>query len=155
MISIKIIKALAWLVFTAFLSAVAVGVYLWNKPHRNVQQSDVYAEIQVNDLLNEFDKNADMANKKYLSSDGNSKILIVDGKVFSIGTNLNEQQVILLKENGAKVGVRCTLISAADTDQVKPGNYIRIKGAITAGNSYDAGLDLYEDALLTQCAIVK
>lgn len=149
------IKVAAWIALAVILGAVAFGVYLWNMPHRNVQQSGVFAEMQVNDLLNEFEKNADAANKKYLSSDGNSKVLVVGGRIFSVSTNLNNQQVILLKENGAKVGVRCTLISATDANQLKVGDYIKIKGAITAGNRYDADLDLYEDALLTDCAIVK
>jgi hypothetical protein len=35
------------------------------------------------------------------------------------------------------------------------GDIVKIKGAITAGNRYEADLELYENAILVQCDIVK
>jgi hypothetical protein len=55
------------------------------------------------------------------------------------------------------VGVSATFTkqTSANTMAVKVGDIIKIKGAITAGNRYDADLDLYEHAILVQCDIEK
>jgi hypothetical protein len=148
------IGILALLIIISVLLAV---VYLINKPHRNVQSADVFAETPIEELLNEFTSDPARANEKYLSSDGNSKVLIVDGPVFSITTNQKNEKVILLKHPNLKVGVSCTFTEHTNTHilKIKIGEIVKIKGAITAGNSYDADLDLYTHAILIQCDLVK
>lgn len=137
--------------------AVIFIIYLFNKPHRNVQKSDAYEELTVKNLINEFKTDEAKANAKYLSQDGNSKILIVSGVVFSITTNQKNEKVVLLKEQGEKMGVSCvfTVSSSNEITELKIGQTVKIKGAITAGNSYDSNLDLYNDAILIQCALAK
>jgi hypothetical protein len=139
------------------LTAISIGVYMWLKPHRNVQNTEAYATLQASELINEFNADAEKANARYLSSDGNSKVLIIEGTVFKKSTNQNNETVILLKDAGAKAGVSATFTSLTSThaENVKEGDKIKIKGAITAGNSYDADLDLFEHAILVQCDIVK
>ena len=136
---------------------VGIGAYLFYKPHRNVQATNAFAQLKVQEITKEFSSNAKMANAKYLSSDGNSKVLIVQGFVSNISMNQANEKVIVLKDPWAKVGVSCTFtfLTSSHIKGVKAGDTIRIKGAITAGNSYDAGLDLYNDAILVQCDIIK
>lgn len=153
----RIIKRLAWLAFAGIIITAGLLVYLFNKPHRNVQKTEVFAEIKIKDLLNEFLADAAKANAKYLSGDGNSKVLVVEGRVYSITANQKNEKVVLLKEEDSKAGVSCTFTAAtnANAETLKPGDIVKIKGALTAGNSYEAGLDLYNHAILIQCDIIK
>lgn len=150
-------KRIGLILLAGIIIAGSIGAYLFFKPHRNVQATSAYATLKVQDLTNEFTADAAKANAKYLASDGNSKVLIVEGRVSKISTNQNGEQVIVLKDEGAKVGVSATFTkqTSANTMAVKLGDIIKIKGAITAGNRYDADLDLYEHAILVQCDIDK
>jgi hypothetical protein len=153
----KTIKRIGLTLLAGIIIAGSIGAYLYFKPHRNVQATSAYAILKIQDLTNEFTADAAKANAKYLASDGNSKVLIVEGRVSKISTNQNGEQVIVLKDEGAKVGVSATFTkqTSANTMAVKVGDIIKIKGAITAGNRYDADLDLYEHAILVQCDIEK
>lgn len=133
------------------------GAFLWFKPHRNVQTTKAFAELKVNELVNEFSSDANAANAKYLAHDGNSRVLIIEGRVSNISTNQSGEKVIVLKDEGAKAGVSATFTQKTNNhvESVKVGEIIKIKGAIAAGNSYDADLDLYEHAILIQCDIIK
>ncbi len=153
----KTIKRIGLIILAGIIIAGSIGAYMWFKPHRDIQATKAFAELKVNDLVNEFTANAATANAKYLASDGNSKVLIVEGRVSKILTNQNNETVIVLKDEGAKAGVSATFTqkTSANTTGIKEGDTIKVKGAITAGNSYDADLDLYEHAILVQCDIVK
>jgi len=153
----KTMKRIGLAVLAGIIIAGSIGAYMFFKPHRNVQSTEAFAKLKVQELVNEFTADAAKANAKYLASDGNSKVLIVEGRVSNISTNQNGEKVIVLKDEGSKVGVSATFTKKTNpnTASVKVGDVIKIKGAITAGNSYDADLDLYEHAILVQCDIVK
>ncbi len=153
----KRMKLIGIFISAAVIIAIVAGTYIFFKPHRNVQETDVFAELRVNELTEEFSKDAGQANSKYLSSDGNSKVLIIEGRVDNISVNQAGEKVIILKDEGSKAGLSATFTTATSphTESIKVGDIIRIKGAITAGNSFDADLDLYEHAILVQCDIVK
>lgn len=153
----RTIKRIGILILVGVIIAGGIGAYMWFKPHRDVQATKAFAELNVNDLINEFNTDATAANAKYLARDGNSKVLIVEGRVSKISTNQSGETVIVLKEEGAKAGVSATFTKETNANAagIKEGDIIKVKGAITAGNSYDADLDLYEHATLVQCDIVK
>lgn len=153
----KTVKRIGLLILTGVLIAASVGAYIWFKPHRDVQATSAFATLKAQDLTNEFTADVETANAKYLASDGNSKVLIVEGRVSSISTNQNGEKVIILKDETAKVGVSATFTkeTSVNVNSVKEGDLIKIKGAIAAGNRYDADLDLYEHAILIQSDIVK
>ncbi len=113
--------------------------------------------MNIKDLLNEFMSDQARANAKYLSSDGNSKVLIVEGRVQSLKTNQHNDIVIVLREAAGKVGVSCSFTRQTNphTLGIKQGDNIKVKGAITVGNTYDKDLDLYTNAILVQCDIVR
>ena len=153
----KTLQRLAAGILVIILIAVSIGAYMWFKPHRDVQATKAFAEMKTSELLQEFSADANAANAKYLSRDGNSKVLVVEGRVSKISTNQSGEAVIVLKDKGAKVGVSGTFTqkTSPNTAGIKEGDIIKIKGAITTGNSYDADLDLYEHAVLVQCDIIK
>lgn len=153
----KTTKIIGLVILAGLVIAGSIVTYMWFKPHRNVQATKAFSELKARDLIQEFSADANAANAKYLSQDGNSKILIIEGRVYKISKNQIGETVIILKEEGAKAGVSCTftLKTSPEIAGIKEGDIIHIKGAITAGNSYDADLDVYEHAVMIQCAIVK
>jgi len=153
----KSIKQIGLIIMAGILIAGSIGAYLFFKPHRDVQATNAFAKLKASELVSEFTADANKANAKYLASDGNSKVLIVEGRVNKISDNQNGEKVIVLKDEDAKVGVSATFTktTTANTQSIKPGDIVKIKGAITAGNHYDANLDLYEHTILVQCDLVK
>ena len=153
----KTMKRIGLVTLTGIIIAGSIGAYMWFKPHRNVQSTAAFAEIKAAQLTDEFTADAAKANAKYLASDGNSKVLIVEGRVSKISVNQNGEKVIVLKDEDAKGGVSATFTqkTSLNVGAVKVGDIIKIKGAITAGNRYDADLDLYEHAILVQADIEK
>ncbi|MDP3666996.1 MAG: hypothetical protein Q8R50_09980 [Sediminibacterium sp.] len=153
----KNLKKIGLTILVLVIIAGGFGMFMWNMPHRDVQSAKADAVLTVKKLTSEFTTDQAKANAKYLSSDGNSKILMVTGRVNSITTNQMGETVMVLKDAGAKVGVNAsfTLHTSKNVALIKVDDIIKVKGAITAGNSYNADMDIYEHAVLVQCDIVK
>ena len=153
----KTLKRIGLVLFIGIIIAGSIGAYMWFKPHRDVQATSAFTTLTAKQLTDEFTADASNANAKYLANDGNSKVLIIEGRVSSITENQEGDKVIVLKAEGDKVGVSASFTKEtnANTASVKVGDIIKVKGAITAGNRYDADLDLYEHAILIQSDIVK
>lgn len=139
------------------LGATGVALYMFNKPHRDVQSANIDFALKSSALVAEYLADANAANQKYLDDSGDSKIMAVTGKVHSISRDMNNQLVILLKEDSDKVGVSCTFSAAtnAAAEKLKVGQNATVKGVIRSGAGYDADLDLYEDVILEKCDLIK
>jgi hypothetical protein len=142
------------------VSGTAIGVgtvlYIFNMPHRNVQAASADFELGAGQLVNEYLRDAQAANNKYLQENGESKIIAVTGIVASIDEDMNQQKVVLLKETGEKAGVSCTFMLAtnANAKNLKKGSEVTIKGVIRSGAGYDEDLELYEDVILEKSDVV-
>lgn len=152
----KIVKAFLILAGVGILSATGIAAYLFNKPHRDVQSSSVDFDLTSTVLVRQYLTNPEEANNKYLDDSGNSRILSVKGKVKSISRDMNNQLVLLLKDEGEKAGVSCTFTSATNDQAAKilVGQSVTVKGVIRSGAGYDEDLDLYEDVILEKCSIL-
>lgn len=133
------------------------GLYKYLQPPRDVQKAKVDVVTTTKALVAEYLKNKDAANKKYLSSDGDSKIFAISGKVSSISENAEKAKVIKLKEDGGKVAISCTFTLEAtktpETAKLKEGDMVTIKGQITTGPEYDKDFEEYSDIVMIQCAL--
>ena len=153
----KTFKALLLIGAVAILIASAVIVYLFNKPQRDVQSSEIEYRISASDLVAEYLKDQATANKKYLDDEGNSKIIAVTGTVKSLEKDLNNQWVVLLKKEGDKAGVNCSFTSATNhsAEKLLTGQVITIKGVIRAGAGHDSDLDLFEDVIIEKSDVLN
>ena len=152
----RVIKFIVIVALSVVVIGAAIGLYLFNKPHRNVQAAEVDFSITSSALVEEYLTSPEKANEKYLSDEGNSKILAITGKVHSISRDLNDQVVVLLKAEGQKAGVSCTFTKEtnANTSTLQIGQTITVKGVIRSGAGFDADLDLYEDVIVEKCDII-
>jgi hypothetical protein len=139
------------------LTGILIATYLFNMPHRNIQDSDANYSITAKALVLEYLENKDEANAKYLDEKGESSILQVEGIIHQISEDMNNNVVIILKEADQPAGVRCTFTPEFDptTLKAKENQIVSIKGAIISGAGYDEDLELFEDVILDKCSIVN
>jgi hypothetical protein len=153
----KIIKWIVVFTLTGIVVAGAIIYYLFNMPHRDVQNAKTDYSFSSSAIVNEYLNDAVYANQKYLDEEGDSKIFEVSGLVADISENFNGQKVILLKEEDDKAGVSCTISSENETSAnvVKIQDRIKVKGVIRSGANYDADLDMYENVIMEKCKIIN
>ena len=146
----RIIKAGIILVAVGVVIAGAVGLYLFNMPHRNVQKAAADYSLTSSQIVAEYLTDKESANKKYLSNDGDSKVLEITGVVSKISEDFNDQKVVLLKSADDKAGVSASFTTETNANAAKlqVGETVTVKGVIRSGASYDEDLDLYENVIL-------
>lgn len=153
----KIIQiSLALLIF-GLIAAGSIVYYLFNQPHRNVQESKTDFSFSSSQIVKEYLVNPEAANEKYLDEEGNSKILEISGIVAEISEDFNKQKVVLLKSESDNAGVSCTFTPETNSsvNQVKIGDKIAVKGVIRSGASYDKDLGMYENVIMEKCNVVS
>lgn len=139
------------------LIAVAVALYMFNKPARDVQATKTDFSYKASEIVKEYLTDAKKANDKYLDENGNSKVLEITGTVADISEDFNHQKVILLKAANDKAGVSATFTKETNshTENIKVGDEITVKGVIRSGATYDKDLEMYENVTLDKSDIVS
>jgi hypothetical protein len=143
------------------LGGVVIGggtvVYMFNMPHRNVQDTPIDYQMEAKNLVHEYLKDAKKANDRYLQEEGESKIIAVTGIVASVDEDLNHQKVVLLRDSGESAGVSCTFMASTNinAEKLKNGDKVTIKGVIRSGAGYDEDLELYEDVIIEKCDVIQ
>lgn len=152
----KIVRTIAIIGAAGLLIGGGTAIYMFNKPHRDVQSEQTDYLLTTSQLVAEYLTNSESANQKYLASDGNSKILEVVGEVNKISENFNGQKVILLKGDQDRAGVSATFTpeSSENIEGVVVGQTITVKGVIRSGASYDEDLELYENVILEKSDLI-
>lgn len=152
----KLLRIIAILIVASIVIGGSIIFYLFNMPHRNVQSTKADYFLTTEQIVSEYISNMDAANKKYLSSDGDSKILEITGIISNISEDFSGQTVLLLKGDAEKAGVSATLIpdTSIPVTNLKIGDSIAIKGVIRSGASFDEDLELYENVILDNCDII-
>jgi hypothetical protein len=133
------IKIISIILFVVLALGVPYGIYLYNKPHRNIAQAKTDESIQAEVLFQKFSQNENQANQKYLD-----KVIEVEGKIKEIKQE-NKQVVLILESGDEMFGVNCTLDEKASSivSTLKVGNSIKLKGLCT-------GMTM--DVVLIQCS---
>ena len=150
MLKNKTVKTILIIIGIGIIIAGGVGYYMFNMPHRDVQATSADYKLSAKEIVDEYLNNSAKANEKYLDEEGESKVLVITGKIQSITFDFNDQKVILLKDSSAKVGVNCTFLPDASVN-FKEGDVISVKGVIRSGASYDEDLEMYENVILEKC----
>jgi hypothetical protein len=153
----KLIRMLVIFATVGVISAISIIYYMFNMPHRNVQNAKTDFTLTSTEIVNEYLSDAGRANEKYLSEDGESKILEITGKIDKISENFNGEVVLLLKNENDKAGVSATFTNESNTKAkiLKSGQTVTVKGVIHSGAAYDEDLELYENVTLNQCDIIE
>jgi len=153
----KVIKIIAIIGVAGLIIGGGIGLYMFNKPQRDVQSAQTDYSITSTEIVAEYLTDDKAANQKYLAADGDSKILEITGEVNKISENFNGQKVVLLRGGQDKAGVSATFFAETNDNLigVAVGQTITVKGVIRSGASYDEDLELYENVILEKSDIVK
>lgn len=135
------------------IGALAI-LYVFNQPHRDVQNTKTDFSFNASQIVSEYLKDPNSANQKYLDEEGDSKILEVTGAISDISEDFNGKKVLLLKNATDKAGVSCTLKDSVLNGLIL-GSMVRVKGVIRSGASYDTDMDLYENVIMEDCKIIN
>ncbi len=154
MLKNKTVKTILIIMGIGIIIAGSVGYYMFNMPHRDVQATSADYQLSAKEIVREYLNNSAIANEKYLDEEGESKVLVITGKIASISTDFNDQKVILLKDAVEKSGVNCTFLPETNI-QLNKGDIISVKGVIRSGASYDEDLEMYENVILEKCSIIN
>ncbi|MBW6496987.1 MAG: OB-fold putative lipoprotein [Bacteroidales bacterium] len=152
----KILKIVAILAVAGLLIGGGIGAYMFFMPHRDIQKSPTDFALTSSELVAEYLNDMEQANQKYLSADGESKILEITGTVAGITEDYNGQQVVLLKEPGQVAGVSCTFMQETNSNAtaLNIGQSVTIKGVIRSGVFYDPDLEMHLNAVLEKSDVV-
>jgi hypothetical protein len=153
----KIFKIVLIVIGVGVLIGGGVGYYMFNKPARNVQNTETDFSYKASEIVNEYLTDSKKANAKYLAENGESKVLEITGFVAKISEDFNNQKVILLKAEGENAGVSCTFTAETNVNtlNIKMGDQVTIKGVIRSGASFDKDLDMYENVIIEKSDIVS
>ena len=153
----NILKIALIVLITGVVIAGGVVYYMFNMPHRDVQSASTDYHFTVTQLVNEYVDNPSESDKKYLSEDGQSAILEIEGSVSRITENMNGDTVLMLVGEDAPAGVKCTLIplESGNDYSIRKDDMITVKGVIRAGTYFDEDFNKYQPVVIDHCAIIR
>jgi hypothetical protein len=134
-----------------------IFLYIWNMPHRDVQATEVDFTVSASEFVTEYLRDAKAANDKYLAEDGDSRVLVIQGKVVELDETISGNRIVILGSDNPNLGIKCTFLPNDHSQEVpiEIGAEVKIKGVVRAGPSYDEDLDLHEHGSLGDCALVE
>ena len=145
-------KIAIFLVF-ALMIALAVGYYMYNKPHKNIADATPDFSTTADKLFEEYTLDETSSNAKYLD-----KVIELTGKVQNLNIeNKLEPNVVLIAADGegtVTCGFKPEMLEKIN--KLESGSDIKIKGQCK-GMTGDASLDLLAspDVVLTNCTVVE
>ncbi len=132
-------KIIFALFITGIVTAGAVVLYVYLKPHRDVTQ-EKGVQLSAQKLFDAFKANETEANTKYLD-----KAIELNGEVSDITTNQDGKTVVNFKTNDPLFVINCTF--KTNPGELKPGQTITFKGICT-GYIPDANVVINEGVLI-------
>jgi hypothetical protein len=105
------------------LVCIGYGIYLWNKPPRDVTK-EKGVQITAVAIFDSFSNNEQAANTRFLN-----KAIEVTGKVSNVKKNQAGETVVYLQSDDPVFGVNCTFKN--DPGAIENGSTITFKGICT------------------------
>ncbi|MGH1437362.1 MAG: OB-fold protein [Lewinella sp.] len=121
----------------------AIGVYLWNKPHENMDKAKADVQIAAGELFTAFAENETQANETYLD-----KVIAVTGKVREVSKSPEGLVKVTLDSGDEMFGVICQLdeLSEHQRTEFQLGESVTLKGKCTG---------MLMDVVLVRCVEIK
>jgi hypothetical protein len=118
------------------LFGLGIGMYLYNKPHADLNDQAADASMSAGELLAEFEANETEANAQYLN-----KVIEIRGSVQEMTETTEGGKVLILRDEEAMAGVSCAF-EAKDAEKlasISLGDEIVARG-VCAGMLIDVNL---------------
>jgi len=142
----KIFKIILILGAFGILSASAVYLYVFHKPHRNITKETPAYVIEAPEFYSEFSNDETAAYEKY----GN-QVIQVSGEVVNISLSENSASVVLLDE---MEGIACAFDSLGMAKQLNHLMAINVGDEVSLKGQCD-GYDMIMGVVLTRCILLE
>jgi hypothetical protein len=142
----KIKKILLVLILLAAAGG-TIAYFQWNKPHEDVA-SEAGVKTDAIALYKLFTTDSVTAKKNYIQ-----KVVEVSGTVNSVSKNQQNQAIVLIRTAADGAYINCTM--EQQTDAVKAGAVVAIKGICNGIGQGDADLGIMGDVYLVRCYLAK
>jgi len=143
-------KFILVLLFLAAGTGAWIGYKAYTRTNKSLSFVKPDIQLSASGLVEEYEKNDSVANKKYLG-----KILEVTGLVKEVTNDEGGFPTVVLGEAGKLSSVRCSMDSSQrqDASRLVAGTSITIRGACTGFNKDEMGLG--SDVILNRSVIVE
>ncbi len=135
--------------FTKFLYLIVIlviagligGIYMYNKPQKDMQKQKADFVLSATDLHKEFTADEPAANEKYIG-----KTIELTGKITSV--NIEEDRVvsIILETSDQMSSVICTFRESMDPKAIDTMKPVTVRGELSG---------FLMDVLLNNCILIK
>lgn len=125
------------------IAGLAIGFYLYNKPHQNIRNSKADFRVEASGFFTEYEENEQEANTKYLD-----KIVEIEGIVRSVSTDEKGTLSVMLESGNEFSGVNCQLdeLTEHKNTTFNPGDKVTFKGICTG---------MLMDVVMVRCVEVE
>ena len=126
------------------IAIIVVGLYQYNKPHKDIASSTADYELSADELYNEFEGDIEAASKRYAD-----KVITFSGIISNVQQNQAGGYNILLK--GQKGSINCEIDPAMglNAENLLENTSVKIKGLCVG---YD---DLLQELQFKKCNIIQ
>lgn len=135
-------KYLVYIILLALIGGV-IGIYMYNKPHKNIKSSNTDFKLEASQLFSAFEENESEANTKYLD-----KIIEVSGVVREMDADDEGNINVILESDNELSGVICQLdnLTKHKKSNFNPGENVVFKGICTG---------MLMDVVMVRCVEVE
>ncbi|MDX1408520.1 MAG: hypothetical protein R3330_10315 [Saprospiraceae bacterium] len=136
-------KSVIRIVLVLAAIGVGVGIYMWNKPHRNIAKTKPAQTVTASNLVKSYQDDEEAANARFLG-----QVVQVSGIVRQIQPGDDGTTQILLSSDDLMTSVSCNLQEdqTAGAEGLRSGDQVTINGECTG---------ILMDVVLERCVIVK
>ena len=137
-------KSLLILLILVLIGVGAIVFYLYNKPHRNVEEEKATISLNSSQLFNDYTENEKKADSIYLN-----KVVRISGVVSEMDQDQKGEKVLIFKEDDI-FGVLCSLDETdpenrKKVESLRVGDSVVLKGIVTG---------FAEDVKLNKCVLL-
>ncbi|REE83122.1 putative nucleic acid binding protein [Lutibacter oceani] len=129
--NIEALKTKYFKILLAGLTLIIIGLFfvinLYNKPFKDVKNSKAEFVISAQELINDFQVDENLANKKYVD-----KLIQVKGEIVDISITKGNSSITLKDINGFS-SIICHMLPEDNLNslKLKKGDFVHVKGMCT------------------------
>ena len=137
-------RRLLILILLLLIGGLAMVLYLYNKPHKDIRSANPDYDTTVEKLMQEFGVNPQVAFDKY-----SGKVLLVSGLVGSVSTNGKGPVTVLLEDGEYRANCEMDSLFNMEKTPLIVGDSVDIKGLFVG---FD---DLLGELQMKKCLVEK
>lgn len=132
-----------------FLIFACIAYYFYNKPHKNIAESNADIMITDTEIFNAFEKDESAAIKKFVTGD---PVVELSGIIYEMTVNADTTATIIFKDPKYSGDVSCTLIKeeSSKLKLFKTGDKIKVKGQCSGMQQL-----IDKEVVMLRCIITK